>query len=82
MKLGKSDVEVTRLGIGAWAWGDTTYWNDFQWDGKIYLVSLNFVCTGSFFFSSDPLHLLMFVGFDCLGGKCFRPEIEGCKGGV
>ena len=31
--LGGSGVAVTKLGIGAWSWGDTTYWNDFQWDG-------------------------------------------------
>ncbi|KAK8957094.1 hypothetical protein KSP39_PZI000387 [Platanthera zijinensis] len=34
VKLGGSDLRVTRLGIGAWAWGDTTYWNDFQWDDR------------------------------------------------
>ncbi|WOK99535.1 hypothetical protein Cni_G08247 [Canna indica] len=32
VKLGGSDLKVTKLGIGAWSWGDTTYWNDFQWD--------------------------------------------------
>jgi hypothetical protein len=31
--LGGSGVAVTKLGIGAWSWGDTTYWNEFQWDG-------------------------------------------------
>lgn len=34
VKLGASDVEVTRVGIGAWSWGDTTYWNNFQWDDR------------------------------------------------
>ena len=34
VKLGGSDVKVTKLGIGAWAWGDTSYWNDSQWDGN------------------------------------------------
>uniref|UniRef100_A0A453BNB0 NADP-dependent oxidoreductase domain-containing protein n=2 Tax=Aegilops tauschii subsp. strangulata TaxID=200361 RepID=A0A453BNB0_AEGTS len=32
--LGGSGVAVTKLGIGAWSWGDTTYWNDFQWDDR------------------------------------------------
>ncbi|KAJ6796793.1 putative oxidoreductase, chloroplastic-like [Iris pallida] len=34
VKLGASDVEVTKLGIGAWAWGDTAYWNDSGWDDR------------------------------------------------
>ncbi|KAG0464782.1 hypothetical protein HPP92_018946 [Vanilla planifolia] len=34
LKLGGSDVKVTRLGVGAWAWGDTVYWNDFQWNDR------------------------------------------------
>uniref|UniRef100_A0A7C8YID9 Aldose reductase n=1 Tax=Opuntia streptacantha TaxID=393608 RepID=A0A7C8YID9_OPUST len=34
VKLGASDVEVTRVGIGAWSWGDTTYWNNFEWDDR------------------------------------------------
>eukprot|EP00262_Sarcandra_glabra_P021096 TRINITY_DN8714_c0_g1_i1.p1 TRINITY_DN8714_c0_g1~~TRINITY_DN8714_c0_g1_i1.p1 ORF type:complete len:367 (-),score=74.90 TRINITY_DN8714_c0_g1_i1:118-1218(-) len=34
VKLGGSDLKVTKLGIGAWAWGDTSYWNDFQWDDR------------------------------------------------
>ncbi|GAB2285034.1 hypothetical protein Dimus_019490 [Dionaea muscipula] len=34
LKLGGSDLVVTRLGIGAWSWGDTTYWNNFEWDDR------------------------------------------------
>ena len=34
VSLGASDLKVTRLGIGAWSWGDTSYWNNFQWDGN------------------------------------------------
>lgn len=34
VKLGASDIKVTKLGIGAWAWGDTTYWNDSGWDDR------------------------------------------------
>ena len=34
IKLGASQLKVTRLGIGAWSWGDTSYWNNFEWDGK------------------------------------------------
>ncbi len=33
VKLGESELKVTRLGIGAWSWGDTSYWNNFEWDG-------------------------------------------------
>lgn len=33
VKLGGSDLKVTKLGIGVWSWGDNSYWNDFQWDG-------------------------------------------------
>ncbi|GLT94052.1 hypothetical protein SLE2022_118140 [Rubroshorea leprosula] len=34
VKLGASDLKVTRLGIGAWSWGDTSYWNNFEWDDR------------------------------------------------
>ncbi|KMT02432.1 hypothetical protein BVRB_9g203850 [Beta vulgaris subsp. vulgaris] len=34
VKLGGSDLEVTKLGIGAWSWGDTSYWNNFEWDDR------------------------------------------------
>ncbi|XP_061344670.1 uncharacterized oxidoreductase At1g06690, chloroplastic [Gastrolobium bilobum] len=34
VKLGGSDLKVTRLGIGAWSWGDTTYWNNFEWNDR------------------------------------------------
>lgn len=34
VKLGGSDLKVTKLGIGAWSWGDTSYWNNFEWDGN------------------------------------------------
>jgi hypothetical protein len=36
VRLGESGVAVTKLGIGAWSWGDTTYWNDSEWDGTCY----------------------------------------------
>ncbi|KAH7434201.1 hypothetical protein KP509_06G005500 [Ceratopteris richardii] len=36
VKLGASDVEVTKIGIGAWSWGDTFYWNNGTWnDNKV-----------------------------------------------
>ncbi|KAH9315483.1 hypothetical protein KI387_024110, partial [Taxus chinensis] len=34
VRLGASQLEVTKLGIGAWSWGDTTFWNDFSWDDR------------------------------------------------
>lgn len=34
VKLGGSDLKVTKIGIGAWSWGDTSYWNNFEWDGQ------------------------------------------------
>ncbi|KAK8357517.1 hypothetical protein V6Z12_A05G422500 [Gossypium hirsutum] len=34
LKLGGSELKVTKLGIGAWSWGDTSYWNNFQWDDQ------------------------------------------------
>lgn len=36
VKLGGSDLKVTKLGIGAWSWGDTSYWNNFEWDGNFF----------------------------------------------
>ncbi|WOH03631.1 hypothetical protein DCAR_0623030 [Daucus carota subsp. sativus] len=35
VKLGNSDLKVTKLGIGAWSWGDTSYWNNFEWDDRM-----------------------------------------------
>lgn len=35
VKLGGSELKVTKLGIGAWSWGDTSYWNNFEWDGEL-----------------------------------------------
>ncbi len=32
VQLGKSDVRVSQIGIGAWSWGDTIIWNG-SWDG-------------------------------------------------
>ncbi|XP_031739634.1 uncharacterized oxidoreductase At1g06690, chloroplastic isoform X2 [Cucumis sativus] len=36
IKLGGSEVKVSRLGIGAWSWGDNIYWNNnsFDWDDR------------------------------------------------
>ncbi|XP_042483955.1 uncharacterized oxidoreductase At1g06690, chloroplastic, partial [Macadamia integrifolia] len=34
VKLGGSNLKVTKLGIGAWSWGDTSYWNNFEWDDR------------------------------------------------
>ncbi|KAJ8749270.1 hypothetical protein K2173_018750 [Erythroxylum novogranatense] len=34
VKLGGSDLKVTKIGIGAWSWGDTSYWNNFDWDDR------------------------------------------------
>lgn len=35
VSLGASELKVTKLGIGAWSWGDTSYWNNSEWDGMI-----------------------------------------------
>ena len=53
--LGGSGVAVTKLGVGAWSWGDTTYWNEFQWDGTfLFLVQdLEIDLTSLRFFSSS-----------------------------
>ncbi|XP_031739635.1 uncharacterized oxidoreductase At1g06690, chloroplastic isoform X3 [Cucumis sativus] len=39
IKLGGSEVKVSRLGIGAWSWGDNIYWNNnsFDWDVHVRL---------------------------------------------
>lgn len=44
VKLGGSDLKVTRLGIGAWSWGDTSYWNNFEWDGQFKTTYFNYTC--------------------------------------
>lgn len=38
VKLGGSDLKVTKLGIGTWSWGDTSYWNNFEWDGMLFFL--------------------------------------------
>ena len=27
LKLGRTSIEISQLGIGAWAWGDRFYWS-------------------------------------------------------
>ena len=44
VSLGGSDVAVTKLGIGAWSWGDTFFWNDGSWDGMLSLLLYSFPC--------------------------------------
>ncbi|EFJ16831.1 hypothetical protein SELMODRAFT_271529 [Selaginella moellendorffii] len=34
VRLGKSSVEVSPVGIGAWSWGDTSYWNEGTWNDR------------------------------------------------
>eukprot|EP00249_Psilotum_nudum_P004648 c18152_g1_i1 orf=381-1571(-) len=34
VRLGASDLEVTKLGIGAWSWGDKFFWNEGSWDDR------------------------------------------------
>lgn len=61
VKLGGSDLKVTKLGIGVWSWGDNSYWNDFQWDGQFTDVFsiVNFIhiysILSSRFFCFSPL---------------------------
>ena len=43
IKLGGSDLDVTKLGIGAWSWGDTSYWNNFERDGIIFFFLFLFL---------------------------------------
>jgi hypothetical protein len=47
--LGGSGVAVTKLGIGAWSWGDTTYWNEFEWDGTCSRTTPRSVVVVDFF---------------------------------
>jgi len=42
--LGTSDLKVTRLGIGAWSWGDTTYWNNMEWNGNFPFPLFTLFC--------------------------------------
>lgn len=48
VKLGGSELTVSRLGIGAWAWGDNSYWNDFGWDGKFRKVEYGIITAFEF----------------------------------
>jgi hypothetical protein len=42
VNLGGSDLKVSAIGIGAWAWGDTTYWNNFQWNGNLKIPFIKY----------------------------------------
>jgi aryl-alcohol dehydrogenase-like predicted oxidoreductase len=47
-RLGKSDVEVSEIGIGAWSWGDrSNYWQGWTKDGskEAYVEAMNAGCT-------------------------------------
>ncbi|GLU03971.1 hypothetical protein SLE2022_211400 [Rubroshorea leprosula] len=44
VRLGSSQLKVTRLGIGTWSWGDSIYWNDSRWNvsgSKLFLGDIN-----------------------------------------
>ncbi|KAK1283814.1 putative oxidoreductase [Acorus calamus] len=66
VRLGGSDLMVTKLGIGAWAWGDTSYWNDSQWDdGKLKAAKAAFntsIDGGITFFDTAEVYGTRFVG--------------------
>eukprot|EP00246_Nothoceros_aenigmaticus_P002298 TRINITY_DN1313_c0_g1_i3.p1 TRINITY_DN1313_c0_g1~~TRINITY_DN1313_c0_g1_i3.p1 ORF type:complete len:373 (-),score=60.02 TRINITY_DN1313_c0_g1_i3:233-1351(-) len=68
VKLGKSSVEVTKLGIGAWSWGDTTFWNEGGWDDKKVKAAKGAfdeaVNSGITFFDTAEVY-----GFKLLGGE-------------
>ena len=40
VQLGQSSVMVSKIGIGAWSWGDRLFWND-SWDGTYTQFSLH-----------------------------------------
>jgi hypothetical protein len=40
VQLGQSSVMVSKIGIGAWSWGDRLFWND-SWDGMYTHFSLH-----------------------------------------
>lgn len=44
VNLGASNLKVTKLGIGAWSWGDTSYWNNFDWDGVKNIILIKIEC--------------------------------------
>ena len=55
VKLGGSELKVSRLGIGAWSWGDNSYWNDFGWNGRFHELECGIIAfdiDSSFFFIS------------------------------
>jgi len=54
LKLGGSDLKVSTIGIGAWSWGDTTYWNNFQWNGNFSFL---------FFFSYEKTNQFWSLNF-------------------
>ncbi|XP_039131524.1 uncharacterized oxidoreductase At1g06690, chloroplastic [Dioscorea cayenensis subsp. rotundata] len=66
VKLGGSDVKVTRLGLGAWSWGDTSYWNDSGWDDrklKAAKAAFNASIDGGItFFDTAEVYGSMFMG--------------------
>lgn len=74
VRLGGSDLKVTKLGIGVWSWGDNSYWNDFQWDGQS--VQFPFLQTLELLIDNYAGILLIFSLLFMCGG---RQETEGCQ---
>ncbi|KAL4380005.1 hypothetical protein GQ457_02G010870 [Hibiscus cannabinus] len=88
VKLGGSELSVTRLGIGAWSWGDTTYWNNSGWDDrKLKAAKAAFdasVDRGITFFDTAEVYGTTFMGAinsETLLGR-FIKERERKNGGV
>ncbi|CAF2105570.1 hypothetical protein Bca4012_091897 [Brassica carinata] len=88
VKLGGSDLKVTKLGIGVWSWGDNSYWNDFQWDDRklkaakgAFDVSLD---NGIDFFDTAEVYGSKFslgaISSETLLGRFIRERKERCPG--
>lgn len=65
VKLGGSDLKVSGVGIGAWSWGDTTYWNNFEWNGNLpFLFFLFFLGVVYDFFSFENITIFRFILYE------------------
>ncbi len=72
VQLGKSDVRVSQIGIGAWSWGDTLLWNG-SWDGMHSILPHSPLSVSVSLFVFLSLSLSLFVDLSVVCLSCCAP---------
>ncbi len=72
VQLGKSDLRVSQIGIGAWSWGDTLLWNG-SWDGMHSILPHSPLSVSVSLFVFLSLSLSLFVDLSVVCLSCCAP---------